>query len=827
MKTIHPIPSARAASSPASLHGSRLPRRLAMAALGALFSVGLALTAGADTITVTNTADAGPGSLRQAVADANATPGDDTIYFDIPATDPGCVGGVCTIGLTTAASPIVINTTVAIVNTTGPERLIISGNDTTRILFVNYGGSLALSGVTLTRGNGTGGFGGGGGAIANYGTLSVSDCRVTRNYVFNDYGGAIRNDGTLDILDSILSENSSRRGGALYNQTGANARLMRTIVRGNQAVALGSITDAYGGGISSIGSLSLVDCNVSANVVSAEIARGGGIAAYGPDLSLVNCTVAGNSQSVSRRGSGAGIDCGAGSIVNCTVSGNFITSGPNGDVIAEGGGITANTVVLRNSTVSGNSITASMQYGATLLGGGISCVSITLENSTVTGNSLAATGAGNSVRSGGIFVWNSNSITARNTIISGNSAPLDPDLNIPLSAGSSYNLIGNFSAILLAPLADNGGPTQTHALLPGSSAIDAGDPAFDPYSFTPVMGTDQRGYIRVKGGQIDIGAVEAGSHVNAPPVAVPGNNQPAHAGTLVTLDGSGSFDDNTPTAALGFAWSFFSVPPGSAAVLANPTTATPSFTPDLVGDYVVQLVVTDDGIPPLTGAPAFVTFSSYNQAPTAVATATPSLPLIGQTVTLSSAGTVDPENDPISYQWTLTTSPAGSSATIAAPNAATATIVPDVPGTYTVTLTPGDFDGAGTPATATFTASTALGFVEDKLRAAAALAESLPPQDVTSKGNQKEFVKHLEHALKEIQKGKYSKAVKEVDKAIVRTDGFPRRGALDLKGESRDWILSASAQTQLYGLLTCARDVLAGLPDVKKGDNHDDDGDDD
>src|SRR5574338_301090 len=68
------------------------------AALVALLLAAAALPLGAATLTVTNTSDSGPGSLRQAIIDANANAGLDAIHFNIPGSDPNCdAGGVCTI----------------------------------------------------------------------------------------------------------------------------------------------------------------------------------------------------------------------------------------------------------------------------------------------------------------------------------------------------------------------------------------------------------------------------------------------------------------------------------------------------------------------------------------------------------------------------------------------------------------------------------------------------------------------------------------------------------------------------------------------------------
>jgi hypothetical protein len=119
----------------------------------------------------------------------------------------------------------------------------------------------------------------------------------------------------------------------------------------------------------------------------------------------------------------------------------------------------------------------------------------------------------------------------RNTIVAGNSADASPDLAGVL-ASSGFNLFGNSSGgsgyaptdildvvALLGPLADNGGPTQTRALLSGSPAINAGDNADAPE-------WDQRGpgFPRIVDGQIDIGAFE-----------VQASTAPAHPSDLAAL----------------------------------------------------------------------------------------------------------------------------------------------------------------------------------------------------------------------------------------------------------------------------------------------------
>ena len=83
-----------------------------------------------------------------------------------------------------------------------------------------------------------------------------------------------------------------------------------------------------------------------------------------------------------------------------------------------------------------------------------------------------------------------------------------------------------------------------------------------------------------------------------------------------------------------------------------------------------------------------------------------------QTVTLDGTGTIDPENDPITYQWSVTLRPTGSTAALTATSGATNSLTPDIIGTYNVTLTPSDPYKVGTPATVSFTAFTRLGNAE-------------------------------------------------------------------------------------------------------------------
>jgi hypothetical protein len=190
-------------------------------------------------------------------------------------------------------------------------------------------------------------------------------------------------------------------------------------------------------------------------------------------------------------------------IMNSTLSGN--TASSRGGAISNVAGFTTIT----NSTISGNH--------AGQRGGGIvnhPGASLNLIHSTLSANT-AAVGTGGGIRNGGI-------LTLRNSLIAGNTDPFNSDLSG--SATASYSLIGSAAGhvivngadgnivgvapvgLHLGSLADNGGPTWTHALLAGSPAIDAGT-CTDHLGGT--VTDDQRGVTRPQGFACDIGAFES------------------------------------------------------------------------------------------------------------------------------------------------------------------------------------------------------------------------------------------------------------------------------------------------------------------------------
>ena len=443
------------------------------------------------TYTVTNLNDSGAGSLRDAIEQANASPGPDTIDF---ATD---LSGTITLG----GTQLEISDDLTI---DGPSAslLIVSGNHASGVFQVDEKVTAAFSGITISGGNEDGGAGGG---IVNGGTLTITESVISGNSAGD--GGGISNGGTLTITNSAVSSNSATGPGGIDEPHGD------------------------GGGISNGGTLTITNCDISDNS-GKDV--GGGISNDGT-LVLTNSSLHGNNAAAY----GGGIwNTATLTITNSSVSGNYT----NPDVDSNGGGISnwAGTLTMTKGTVSNNSagysgggiynvfgvstiIDSTLSDNSAFLGGGIDIDnadgSATVTNSTISGNS--AFDAGGGISNGGVLVlrnstisnnvggglYNATEATAYNSIIAGNK---QGDIGyLPLDSPSSHNLIGGDPE--LAPLSNYGGPTQTMPPLPGSPAIDAGSNALALGPDGEPLVIDQRGFPRVVNGAVDIGAVESQS----------------------------------------------------------------------------------------------------------------------------------------------------------------------------------------------------------------------------------------------------------------------------------------------------------------------------
>jgi predicted outer membrane repeat protein len=370
------------------LHQFRL---MTLAVVGvAAAAVVLVSPARAATFAVTNTNDSGPGSLRQAVADANAAPGADTITFSIGGT------------ITLASGPLVGSGDLTI-DGPGAASLTVSGSHLSGILWVGSGGRLAVRDVTLADGSASSG-----GAILNVGgRVDIANVVFSGNTA-SSYGGAIENaSGAVTVFDSTFSGNSAFAGGAIENANGATLTVERSTFSGNSALPGGAISNLRG------------------------------------TVEITNSTFTGNSGFV------------GGALYNLSFA----------------------TIQVTNSTFSGNSASASQGDAIENLG-----LDVTVANSIFAGNPCQ----GPIVDGGGNLDW--------------------PESTCPGINGDPR----------LGALSDNGGPTETMALGPGSAAIDAALAALCP-------ATDQRGVARPQGAGCDIGAYESDVDTTPPVLTVPGD----------------------------------------------------------------------------------------------------------------------------------------------------------------------------------------------------------------------------------------------------------------------------------------------------------------
>lgn len=188
---------------------------------------------------------------------------------------------------------------------------------------------------------------------------------------------------------------------------------------------------------------------------------------------------------------------------------------------------------------------------------------------------------------------------------------------------------------------------------------------------------------------------------NRAPMAQAGDNRSADRGANVVLDGSNSTDPDGDD--LSFSWSFDSRPTESTASIRNDSSATPSFTPDENGNYVIVLTVSDpDGLS--DEDTVTIAVGTDNAPPTAEAGANISTEP-NTTVTLSGTQSTDPDGDGLSYTWTIDSTPSGSNASLQNESSERAELTVDLEGAYVVELEVTDTGGASDADTVTVNVS--------------------------------------------------------------------------------------------------------------------------
>ncbi|HEX9924922.1 MAG TPA: choice-of-anchor Q domain-containing protein, partial [Anaerolineae bacterium] len=423
-------------------------------------------------------------SLREAICAANNTPGTDQINlpagtYDLTITNTGIIteNGNATGDLDIAESVNItgVGSATTIIDAGGASGL---GD---RIFHVLLGTNVQISNLTIR-----GGFApsadsstDGGGGIRNFGTLHLYNIIVSNNSSARN-GAGIMNLRTLIMTDTLIANNTATVfGGGFANRGGAAvATLNRVVIDDNTA-------GSDGGGLWNNDELSLNEVTISNN----DGDFGGGLYNETATVTLNRVTINNN---VSTTGSGGGIRNQSAGVIrgtNVTISGNDATGTTSG----VGGGIrnisAGSTVVLTNTTIASN--VADSANG------------IQNDASMTLINSLVANGSSNCNTSGGTVTDGGNN--------------LDSGTTCGFTQPSSLTNANPF----LGPLQDNGGNTETHALLLGSRAVDGGSSSACP-------STDQRGQARVNqagvgsdtGTPCDLGAYEFTATVAAPALSI-------------------------------------------------------------------------------------------------------------------------------------------------------------------------------------------------------------------------------------------------------------------------------------------------------------------
>ncbi len=534
-----------------SRRGGQLAPAAGLALLLACPAAGLAAT-----FTVTTTDDAGAGSLRQAVLDANATAGADEILFDSSVTGD--------ILLTSGALEI---TDALSIQGPGSDVLTLDANALSSVVVVRD--ALSVSGLTLANaaGNAIDAFAdtttkpltvrdcvisGGTGSGISVETTDPSYCGITviiedslitgnaaagvvsalacyetddsKLYIINSTISGNGGEGiqartntycseqVLRVEDSIISDNG--KDGILAGGTNVYLNGSKVTGNGSHGVSARAHDDHYCRPMSSL--------SADQSVISEN--QGHGV--WGAFLRIQNSTIANNF--------GTGV-VGAGELDRVAmytpervdIAGTTITGNGAGGVFVAGdfynGGRYDSTLTISNTTIAGN---RSENDGAGIAFDPRSSGRVfDIRNTTISENSSDGQGGGISFPAPYLGDFRESVRSLTNTVIAGNSASANPDLALAVDSvmvdfslieepGDSIyietvpgsNLIGVDP--LLGPLQDNGGSTLTYALLPGSPAIDRGDPAFAP---PPDFDQRGEGYLRVVTGRVDMGAFESQS----------------------------------------------------------------------------------------------------------------------------------------------------------------------------------------------------------------------------------------------------------------------------------------------------------------------------
>jgi len=284
------------------------------------------------------------------------------------------------------------------------------------------------------------------------------------------------------------------------------------------------------------------------------------------------------------------------------------------------------------------------------------------------------------------------------------------------------------------------------------------------------------------------------STFNTAPVADAGPDQALwFLHTTVRLDGARSYDDEGDP--FVYQWAFVQKPPGSVAVLNGAASGTPAFVADVYGEYVIRLTVAD--IFGAVSAPDTVTVSFTNVKPVANADGNQAV-VVGQIVLLNGSGSSDANRDPLTFIWSFVSKPANSQATLTAPAAVQTSFVPDLPGTYVVSLVVNDGLISSDPNNVTVEAITRQDAATQKLMELIGRINGLPTEGFKNENLRNALTSKINAALAMLENGAYAAVLNKLESDLLpKTDGCAIDGAPD----ANDWIKDCADQAEVYPVI--------------------------
>lgn len=477
--------------------GSMLTAGAGVGTLATALFIGLAGPAGATTLTVSNTLDSGAGSLRQAMINANAAAGADTINF---------ASGVT--GTITLASDLPDVTESLTITGPGSAALTISGAGIHHAFALHTvnNGAVTISGLTITNSVGTAATGLGGAIDAIDTPVSLDDIDANHNSVDSSHGSStggaiwVRNQvgtGNVTIKNSVLSQNlssSSGAGNTALHVGGAiliadQISLTNTKIDHNDGPGVGGLV------ASARVALTMVAATISNNAGKSTI---GGIAALSDSLTIADSVISGNTSDgiggaymfgrffeIGVTNTGGGGSYGGATPPNFSVTNTRISDNTGADV---GGALLGwpmlysdQSTILDRLTVTGNANTNHNEGKFSAIGGLLVGGPTTISNSTIADN----TGSG-------ISVWDPYGATSLSTSMLSSGPALTPSATVsPVNGGSPINF-ENTLTISHSTITGNSlqGIATTNAFIAGSTPTNVSPTGQGPINFKNTVTLD-------------------------------------------------------------------------------------------------------------------------------------------------------------------------------------------------------------------------------------------------------------------------------------------------------------------------------------------------